>query len=72
MVFHQAYGRRSWRPLRPLAREHATVVVCRDGTQAGDARHDAPKAGFALTTRIYESTSSKVATMVDQLLPPAE
>jgi hypothetical protein len=28
-----------------------------------------PKAGFALTSRIYETTESKVTTMVDQLFP---
>jgi len=51
---------------------HATVFVFRDGTRVGDALYDAPKAGLGLTTRIYESTDSKVATMVDQLFPPSE
>jgi hypothetical protein len=51
---------------------HAAVFVYQDGAQAGDALYDAPKAGFGLTTRIYESTDSKVATMVDQLFPPAK
>jgi len=47
----------------------AKIVVYRDGTEVGDALYDAPKAGTALTFRIYESTSSKVDTMVDQLFP---
>ena len=64
------YARWSWDFVTYMS--HATVVVYRDGTQAGDALYDAPKAGFALTDRIYESTSSKVATMVDQLFPSAE
>jgi len=48
---------------------HAVIAVYRDGATAGGARYDAPKAGFALTFRIYESTESKVATMVAQLFP---
>jgi hypothetical protein len=48
---------------------HAFVVVYRDGAKAGEALYDAPKGGMAMTTRIYESTESKVATMVDQLFP---
>jgi len=48
---------------------HAVIVVYRDGARVGDALYDAPKAGFAMTTRIYESTDSKVAIMVEQLFP---
>lgn len=61
------YARWSWdfTPYMSLAR----IVVYRDGMEAGDALYDAPKAGTALTTRIYDSTDSKVGTMVDQLFP---
>lgn len=50
---------------------HAIITVYRDGAKAGEALYDAPKAGFAMTFRIYESTDSKIATMVDQLFPTA-
>lgn len=61
------YARWSWdfTPYMSLAR----IAVYRDGVQVGDALYDAPKAGTALTTRIYDSTQSKVDTMVDQLFP---
>lgn len=61
------YARWSWDfvPYMSLAK----VVVYRDGAEIGDAIYDAPKAGTSITFRIYESTSSKVATMVDQLFP---
>ena len=61
------YALQSWDFATYLS--HAMIVVYRDGTHAGEALYDAPKAGFALTFRIYESTDSKVATMVDQLFP---
>ena len=61
------YARRSWDFVTYVS--HAVIVVYRDGTKAGEALYDAPKAGFALTSRIYETTESKVATMVDQLFP---
>ena len=63
------YARWSWDFVTYMS--IATIVVYRNGTQVGDAFYDAPKAGFAMTTRIYESTESKVATMVDQLFPDA-
>jgi hypothetical protein len=47
----------------------AEIVVYRDGARAGDALYSAPRAGWALTFRIYESTASKVDTMVEQLFP---
>ena len=61
------YALQSWDFVTYLS--HAVIVVYRDGTEAGEALYDAPKAGFALTDRIYEPTESKVATMVDQLFP---
>jgi hypothetical protein len=47
----------------------ARVDVYRDGKRVGEAIYDAPKAGMAITTRIFESTESKVETMVAQLFP---
>jgi hypothetical protein len=61
------YARWSWDFTPYMAR--AKIIVYRDGTEVGDALYDAPTAGTALTTRIYESTESKVDTMVDQLFP---
>ncbi len=61
------YALRSWDFVTYLS--HAVIVVYRDGMKAGEALYDAPKAGFALNFRIYESTGSKVTTMVDQLFP---
>jgi hypothetical protein len=61
------YALRSWDFVTYLS--HAVIVVYRNGTKAGEALYDAPKAGVALTFRIYESTDSKITTMVDQLFP---
>jgi len=63
------YARWSWDfvPYMSLAK----IVVYRDGKEEGDAVYDAPKAGWALTFRIYESTQSKIDTMVDQLFAGA-
>ena len=50
----------------------AEIVAHRGGSRAGDALYSAPRAGWSLTTRIYEPTESKVRTMVDQLFPAAQ
>jgi hypothetical protein len=47
----------------------ARIQVYRSGNSAGEAIYDAPKGGFAMTTRIYESTESKIETMISQLFP---
>ena len=47
----------------------AEIVVYRDSARWGDALYSAPRGGWALTTRIYESTESKVDTMIEQLFP---
>lgn len=47
----------------------AEVIAYRNGTRAGDALYSAPTGGWAMTTRIYESTESKVETMIRQLFP---
>lgn len=47
----------------------AEITVYRDGQRAGEALYSAPRGGWSLTFRIYESTASKVDTMVDQLFP---
>ena len=47
----------------------AEIVVYRDGTRVGDALYSAPRAGWSMTTRIYEPTESKVDTMVEELFP---
>jgi hypothetical protein len=47
----------------------AEVIVYQQGVRSGDALYSAPRGGWALTTRIYESTESKVETMVKQLFP---
>jgi hypothetical protein len=47
----------------------AEIVVYRDNARMGDALYSAPRGGWALTTRIYEFTESKVDTMVEQLFP---
>jgi len=61
------YARWSWDFVAYMS--HAKIVVYRDGAEVGNALYDAPKAGWGMTTRIYESTESKVATMVDHLFP---
>jgi hypothetical protein len=47
----------------------AELIAYKDGVRAGDALYSAPTGGWAMTTRIYESTESKVNTMVSQLFP---
>jgi hypothetical protein len=63
-------GRWSWDFVLYMA--YAEIVVYRNGTKAGDALYKAPRAGWALTTDIYDSTETKIATMVDQLFPNTE
>jgi hypothetical protein len=60
-------GRWSWDFVPYMA--YAELVVYRNGTKAGDALYDAPRAGWALTTKIYEATETKIAGMVGQLFP---
>jgi hypothetical protein len=50
----------------------AEIIIYKNGIKAGDALFDAPKAGTALTTEIYDSTEVKIAKMVDQLFPGAD
>ena len=45
------------------------LIAYKEGVRAGDALYSAPTGGWAMTTRIYESTESKVNTMVSQLFP---
>jgi hypothetical protein len=47
----------------------AEIIIYKNGTRVGDALYDAPKAGWALTPRIYDSTEEKIGKMVDQLFP---
>ena len=63
-------GRWSWDFVLYMA--YAEIVVYRNGTKAGDALYKAPRAGWALTTKIYEATETKIAKMVDQLFPDTE
>lgn len=63
-------GRWSWDFVLYMA--YAEIVVYRNGAKAGDALYEAPRAGWALTTDIYDSTELKIATMVDQLFPGGE
>ena len=60
-------GRWSWDFVLYMA--YAEIVVYHNGTKAGDALYEAPRAGWALTTDIYDSTEMKIATMVDKLFP---
>ena len=46
---------------------YSNIVVYRDGNRVGEAVYDAPRAGWAMTTEIYEATDTKVSTMVDRL-----
>lgn len=48
---------------------HAVIVVYRNGTKAGEALYDAPGSTLSMNPRIYDSTESKVDTMVEQLFP---
>ena len=57
----------SWDFVTYLA--HAEIIVYRNGTRIGDALYDAPKAGIALTTKIYDSTESKIEKMIALLFP---
>ena len=61
--------RSACRGARSPRRRVAKIVVYRDGKEVGDAIYDSPKAGMSLTFRIYESTASKIETMVNQLFP---
>ena len=47
----------------------ARIQIYQSGNRSGEAIYDAPKGGWSMTTRIYESTESKVETMVAQLFP---
>ena len=47
----------------------AELIAYKEGARVGDALYSAPTTGWAMTTRIYESTESKVNTMVSQLFP---
>jgi len=47
----------------------AEVIAYRKGARVGDALYSAPTGGWSMTTRIYESTESKVTTMIRQLFP---
>ncbi len=47
----------------------AEMKVYRDGKWEGQAVYDAPRAGWSMNVRIYESTRTKVNTMVDGLFP---
>ncbi len=60
-------GRWSWDFVTYMS--YARIVVYRDGVIAGEALYDAPKAGWSMTTDIYESTDSKIDKMVDGLFP---
>jgi hypothetical protein len=60
-------GNWSWDFVMYMA--HAEIFVYKNGTKAGAALYDAPKAGTALTTEIYDSTETKIAKMVDKLFP---
>lgn len=61
------FALRSWDFVTYMS--HALIVVYRDGAKIGEALYDAPKAGTSMTLRIYETTESKVGTMVSQLFP---
>ncbi len=63
-------GRWSWDFVLYMA--YAEIVVYRNGTKVGDALYKAPRAGWALTTKIYKATEIKIAKMVDQLFPDTE
>ena len=47
----------------------AEIIIYKNGIRVGDALYDAPKAGWAMTPRIYDSTEEKVCKMVDKLFP---
>ena len=47
----------------------ARIQIYQSGNKTGEAIYEAPKGGWSMTTRIYESTESKVETMVAQLFP---
>ena len=47
----------------------AELKAYKAGELVGDALYSAPRGGWAMTVRIYETTHSKVDTMVSQLFP---
>jgi hypothetical protein len=57
----------SWSWDMVMYMSYAEIVVYRSGIKAGDALYEAPPGGWALTTKIYDSTETKVTTMVDKL-----
>jgi hypothetical protein len=60
-------GKWSWDFVPYMA--YGEIVVYQNGARVGDALYKSPTGGWALTTRIYESTDEKVGVMVDQLFP---
>lgn len=58
-------GKWSWDFVTYMA--YAEIIVYRNGVKVGDAVYRAPRAGLALTTKIYEPTDKKLVEMVDQL-----
>ena len=62
-------GRWSWDFVTYMA--YAKIVIYKNGIKYGEALYEAPRAGFALTTEIYEETEVKIKSMVDKLFPNA-
>ena len=60
-------GKWSWDFVPYMA--YGKIVVYQKGNQIGEALYQAPRAGWSLTTKIYEKTEVKVKGMVDQLFP---
>ena len=62
-------GRWSWDFTPYMA--YGEIVVYQNGSRVGDALYKAPRAGMAMTFKIYDPTEEKVGVMVDQLFPSA-
>ncbi|MCP4050095.1 MAG: hypothetical protein GY730_05245 [bacterium] len=60
-------GKWSWDFILYMA--YGKIVVYKNGNKIGEALYEAPRAGWALTTKIYEKTKVKIRGMVDQLFP---
>ena len=48
---------------------YAEIHLYRNGAEVGEATYSAPRGGFAMTTKIYDSTESKIRLMLEKIFP---
>lgn len=60
-------GKWSWDFVAYMA--FAEILIFKDGMQVGTAVYEAPRGGWSMTTKIYETTETKIKGLVDKLFP---